>query len=147
MVKVIERLFESRGLNKLKIINCVLGSKKGEAYFKEDAFNPGVSKVITQNEFNAYPLPMMTLDELVDFLKLDKLDFIKCDAEGMDVEIIKSGKDALRKFRPKLIVTTYHNDNDYNELYEYLARISYNIQGKGFLYSHGKYRVIMLHAW
>lgn len=147
MSKVINRLFEVRGLDKPVIVNCLLGAETGEFYFVDNEINPGASRIVKQYEDRSYPVPMMSLDQMVRTLNLQKVDFIKCDAEGADVTILKSGRETLKRFRPKLAICTYHNDRDYVELYEYLNQFGYNLQGKGFLNSHGKYRVFMLHAW
>jgi FkbM family methyltransferase len=38
--------------------------------------------------------------------------FIKIDAEGCELEILKGGKEFLKKFKPKMNVAAYHKSED-----------------------------------
>jgi FkbM family methyltransferase len=42
----------------------------------------------------------ITLDEFALLHSLERLDFIKCDVEGAEKEVLKGGETAIRKFRP-----------------------------------------------
>ena len=48
--------------------------------------------------------------ELINFshckflIDSNKIDFIKIDAEGMDIDVINGGLDTIKKFKPKLLV-------------------------------------------
>jgi len=145
--RVIRRLFALWNLSPPQIAECLIGAECGTAYFEENPTNPGASRVARDPSPHSYQLPVLTLDQLVLDHGLRKVDFIKCDAEGQDVSIIKSGIETLKRFRPKIAVTTYHNDNDFSDLFEFLSGLGYSISGKGFLYSGGKLRGLMLHAW
>jgi hypothetical protein len=89
----------------------------------------------------------MTLDQLVRELALPRVDFIKCDAEGYDLDIIRSAEATLRRDRPRLAICTYHADDHYIRLHDFLTGLGYQVAGKGFLHAPGKFRVLMLHAW
>ena len=45
-----------------------------------------------------------TLDNFVKENKINKIDFIKIDAEGMDIDVINGGINTIKKFKPKLLV-------------------------------------------
>jgi FkbM family methyltransferase len=47
---------------------------------------------------------LTTLDAVVAGLGLDRLDFIKADIEGWEVRLLHGGADALRRFRPRLML-------------------------------------------
>ena len=143
MASVIEKLFRERGLDRPVIVPVLLGPRRECFSFFDDIQNPGGSRSAGEG---AYSVEMLTLDELVERLALERLDFIKCDAEGSDVEILKSGERSLRRFRPRIAVTTYHGDNDYSDLHKYLRGLGYRVRGKGFLRCGRKLRVNMLHA-
>jgi len=146
MARVIQRLFEIRKLAPPQIEHCLLGGGgKRDWYFMDDPANPGASRVIAQPEGDAYPVPMTTLDECIESLP-GGVTFIKCDAEGMDASILKSGQRALAKYKPKIAVTTYHRSGDYQEIEDFLKPIGYRCHGKGLLYCAGEFRTLMLHA-
>jgi Methyltransferase FkbM domain len=47
---------------------------------------------------------LTTLDAVVAVLGLDRLDFIKADIEGWELRPLHGGQDALRRFRPRLML-------------------------------------------
>lgn len=147
MTRVIEALFELRGLPKPLIVKTLLGPEAKALHFTDNADNPGASRVTAQPEAGSYSVPVTTLDAMVEALDLKKLDFIKCDAEGADVGILKSGRRTLEKFHPKIAITTYHNEGDFLEIFAFLKGLDYKISGKGLLYTQRAFRPLMLHAW
>lgn len=128
------------------ILSCLLGAKPGCAYFLENRDSPGHSRIVPAAGQGAYEVPVRTLDELVEDLGR-KPTFIKCDAEGAEPAIFSGGKRFLRQHRPKLAITTYHNDGDYRAMHELLTSLDYNVAGKGLLFSGETLRVQMIHAW
>lgn len=147
MTRVINTLFELRGLEKPEIVNVLLGENTQELYFLDNSSNPASSRIVSTPEPESYPVPVSTLDAMVEALQLKKVDYIKCDAEGADNGILRSGRKTLEKYRPKLAITTYHNTGDYSELFSFLKGIGYDLSGKGLLYCAKEFRVMMLHAW
>ena len=147
MTQAIDALFELRGLRKPLVVKALLGPNPQELHFTDNPDNPGASRIAPQPEPGSYVVPVTTLDQMVESLNLKKVDFIKCDAEGADVGILKSGRKTLEKFHPKIAITTYHNTEDFQELFAFLKEIGYQIKGKGFLYTNREFRVLMLHAW
>lgn len=148
MCALMQALFQARNQECPMILNCLLGGEPGSAYFLEEASNPAASRIVSAGTPGAYELPVMTLDQLAETLDA-KPTFIKCDAEGEEPEIFTGGQQFLRKFRPKLAITTYHNDGDYAAMHSLLTSIGYRTAGKGFLFSpaNAKLRVQMIHAW
>lgn len=147
MAEVMNRLFDLRELERPLVVPVLLGEEEGECHFIENRINPGKSKVVSTPRRGSYPVRKMTLDTLVQGQELERVDFIKCDAEGADVSILKGARDTLARFHPKLAVCTYHRASDYDELSGFLADFGYRVQGKGLLHSNGKLVVVMLHAW
>lgn len=48
----------------------------------------------------------------VDSLKLTRLDFMKIDVEGMEVDVLEGAADAVKAFKPIAIVETIKSDKD-----------------------------------
>ena len=55
-----------------------------------------------------WQLPTTTIDELVERFKLNKVDFIKMDIEGSEIEAIKGAKETIRKFHPAFAISSHH---------------------------------------
>lgn len=51
-------------------------------------------------------MPVTTLDD-VETLKLDRLDWMKIDVEGAEVEVLRGALATLRRFRPRIIVENH----------------------------------------
>ncbi len=56
---------------------------------------------------------MTTLDGFVADQKLDRVDFIKMDIEGAERDALKGAEATIRKFKPKLAISTYHRPDDF----------------------------------
>jgi len=106
----------------------------------------GASRIVSAACESSYSVEVTSLDDLVSSLGLTKVDFIKCDAEGADVDIIMSGEQTLVRYKPRIAVTTYHAHDHYRTLHTYLTGLGYHVRGKGYMYNNGKYVAVMLHA-
>ncbi|WP_143036839.1 FkbM family methyltransferase [Aequorivita viscosa] len=71
---------------------------------------------------------------LVNFIKdknIQKIDLIKIDTEGTEVEILESGKEYIERFKPIVICETLFNTTE-NLLTDFFTRIGYDF------YNHSK---------
>lgn len=53
-------------------------------------------------------LPLTTIDNLVNELHLDRVDFIKMDIEGAEPKALAGARATLAKYHPRLSVSAYH---------------------------------------
>ena len=147
MIGVMRRLFEVRGLREPTIRQCLLGGRCGETLFLDDEYEPAFSAAVSEPTNGAHTLPMLTLDELVESTGIERLDFIKCDAEGAEEAILRGGEQTLRRFRPKLAFCAYETDHQFMDMYRFLHGLGYRIKGKGLRCLESDLRIVMLHAW
>ncbi len=57
-------------------------------------------------------VPLTTIDRMVADLGLDKVDFIKMDIEGAEVNALRGGKETIARHHPRLALSTYHRPTD-----------------------------------
>ena len=76
-----------------------------------------------------YKVGVITLDTLLD---IEKCNFIKIDAECMELDILKGGIKFIEKFRP--IMWVENHDEFPNKLNKYLLNINYNLYWMYTLY-------------
>jgi FkbM family methyltransferase len=146
MQRVIRQLFMLRELGEPRLFEYLLGDVHAQIQFLEDGGNPGGSRAVPGRTVDTYPVEMLTLDEFALRHLQKGVTYIKCDAEGWDYKILKAGSALLKKYRPKISVTTYHNRTDYRDISELLHGLNYSCSGKGLLYSGDALRTLMLHA-
>jgi FkbM family methyltransferase len=54
-----------------------------------------------------------TLDSYVDENKIERVDFIKMDVEGAEEDSLIGAEATIRRFKPKLAISTYHRPDDF----------------------------------
>ncbi len=64
-----------------------------------------------------------TIDQTVRDFDLTKLDMIKMDIEGAELNALKGAKHSIKRFHPKLAISLYHNIDDFNTIPRYLASL------------------------
>ena len=69
--------------------------------------NAGTKK--TSRNFIKNTVTSTTLSNYVKAKKINKIDLIKIDTEGTEVDILSSGKDIITQFQPIIICETLFN--------------------------------------
>jgi FkbM family methyltransferase len=57
-------------------------------------------------------VPLTTIDQLVNDLSLERVDFIKMDIEGSEQRAILGAKNTIARFKPRLAIAANHLPND-----------------------------------
>ena len=96
-----------------------MGCTSGDKLFVEGV---GPAAHITQNPKSreAKQVETLTIDDLVAQKQLSRLDFIKMDIEGAELEALKGAEDSIRRYRPKLAISVYHHLPDFWEISQWI---------------------------
>lgn len=78
----------------------------------------------------------VTLDSFVERNKLKRIDFIKLDVEGAEINVLKGATETIKKFKPKMAVSVYHKPEDIIAIPEFLNNL---LPGSKFYLSHKFY--------
>ena len=62
----------------------------------------------------------ITIDETIEALGLDAVNFIKMDIEGAELEALKGAEGSIRRHRPKLAISLYHRPEDFTDIPRYI---------------------------
>lgn len=60
--------------------------------------------------------PIRRLDTLVEQGVVERVDFIKMDVEGSEIDALAGAADSIRRFRPKLAISLYHKKSDFRDI-------------------------------
>lgn len=72
---------------------------------------------------NKQVLPGVSIDDEKDRLSLPKIDFIKLDVEGSELDVLKGGLLTIKKDRPQMAVSIYHTIDDFVNIPLYLHEV------------------------
>jgi FkbM family methyltransferase len=64
-----------------------------------------------------------TIDQFVSEKKLNRLDFIKIDTEGYEEKILLGAKETIKRYKPIVVMSAYHNATDKENLPRTLKEI------------------------
>lgn len=116
-------------IDNLHVFNYGLGSEEKimqvpiPDYGKEEDYGE-VSLVMDRilNKYNSFEeIEIYTIDSL----NLERLDFVKIDVEGMEIDVLKGGKNTLIKYRPWCWIEQWNVDK--NELKSQFLNMDYTI--------------------
>jgi FkbM family methyltransferase len=87
-------------------------SKQTELDLSQGVSNSGTSGVVAPESTAVIKIRVNTIDNIIGNIGLSKLDFVKMDIEGAEREALAGAQETLRRFRPRLMLDTYHRPDD-----------------------------------
>ncbi len=99
--------------------NFGLGSFKHETTFAQSA-NPGASKVEPNG---TETVRITTLDSYVREKNLPRVDFIKLDVEGAELDVLRGAATTIARFKPILALSAYHKWDDFWTLMNFVKSV------------------------
>jgi len=118
-------------MNNIVPYNICIGASLGTARLTFVAYNNFAGTTFKKD--SAGTLSMSTLDEIL-LDKLDRLDLLITDVEGMDLEVLLGAESLINKFKPEILFeynggSTDSNNiaQDLNDYYKYLEKFGYAV--------------------
>jgi FkbM family methyltransferase len=65
----------------------------------------------------------VTLDSFVEKEGLNRLDFIKLDVEGAEMEVLEGAVETIKKFKPKMAISVYHKPEDVITIPKFILQV------------------------
>lgn len=95
---------EYHQLSNVVAINRGVWSFSGNLLFQgEGNMGSGISKVQSRAA-NLLKVPVISLDDFCEEFDIRKIDYIKIDIEGAEIEVLKASSNILKKYKPRLII-------------------------------------------
>lgn len=106
---------------------------------------PGIVKMLDNNNSNIVDtdaltdfveIPITTLD--IEFAQINKIDFIKIDVEGYEVNVLNGARKIIAKYKPSILIEVHpvflENYNHHqNEVIRFFEEQQYNIKYFSFM--------------
>ena len=130
------RSFE--GLENVEIVECLLGERDGTGKLS------GAGLTAMEGTTGA-DTALRSLDSLFPPGGADPT-YLKADVEGAELRVLRGGRELIRRSRPRIAFTTYHDATHADEIAHLLKEIEpgYRIRTKGWSQFGTP---LMLHAW
>ena len=108
--------------------NLAVGQESGTATINYDPFDSEKATLIdtTLTLPKKSQTEVISIDEYVENLKLTFVHFIKCDVEGLELEVLRGGLNTLKTLKPKVSLEITLAENDLKEAIHLLRRAGYS---------------------
>ncbi len=97
---------------KIRIVEKGVWDKSGRLALHVSKTGDSHSVVVPQNGQRDESIEVTTIDQLAASLKLPRVDFIKMDIEGAERNALRGARDVIRRFKPRLAISSYHLKGD-----------------------------------
>ena len=71
-----------------------------------------MSSIVRGQRGGDLEVPTLSIDQLVAELGLERVDFMKIDIEGAEREALEGARETITKFKPRLLIDSYHMVDD-----------------------------------
>ncbi len=122
----------------IRIAKLALSNYEGTGKIYSSPSTAAHSMTYVTGEF--VKVKVTTLDKLVKAFGLQRVDYIKMDAEGSDLDILEGAIEVLHRHSPVLAIASYHTNSTgvpyIEQVMAYLRELGYKcITDKGYVYA------------
>lgn len=107
----LRRNLDLNGLSDALAYRCMVGAESGRGDIAR--FNPRNIGATSFIPIPDGPVPMVSLDDLIEAEELQGLSFLKVDVEGMHLEVLQGAKQVIATHRPAIWVALTDAGSDY----------------------------------
>lgn len=135
-LRFLKKNIEVNNLKNITVIESSVWNKTGirTLYSMGEGWeNPTLVPNKNYKDFDMIDVKVIKLDDLIS--NLSKVDFIKMDIEGAELEALKGADEMLKEFHPYLAIASYHQRNGnptYKVLPALLAKYGYKCKTRKF---------------
>jgi len=108
------KLLQNIELNKLNnviaINKGVFDKEKKQKFYARTS--RGSSFIFESEGMKTISVNVTNIDNVVKDLKLEKINFVKMDVEGSEMQVLSGAKNTLKTMQPNLAIATYHIVNN-----------------------------------
>ncbi len=124
---MLDKNVKLNNLNNVIIINKACFSKKSKMRFYLDEFGGSGTHSLIKKQSKEIKVQTDTLDNIIIYLKIKKVDLIKIDVEGAEAEVLMGALKILKKCHPKIVFEAW-DENYLRKIKEVLKLFNYKIE-------------------
>jgi len=118
----LEKNIKLNNLKNIKSIKAGIGSKNTIAH--EMGIKSGVTlKGEDDSNGELGNIKVYSIDNFISENKINRVDFIKMDIEGWELDALKGAEKCLKQYKPQLAICVYHKPEDLLNIANYLKMI------------------------
>lgn len=125
------------------VVPAAVSDQEGEAFLEGDSLYGRVG-----DKRAGVPIRLTTIDQWGAETG-SPVHFLKADVEGFEMALLRGAAQTIKRYRPKLAITVYHPENDWQEIVVYLRGLvpDYQYRVKGLYFKDSGVRPMVLHVW
>lgn len=112
---------EKNGFINVPMPNYLFPSSFGSLEIKKSSSNEFIGQEIDYSDEKSIKTQMMSIDGL----KLSRLDFIKIDIEGMEMDALKGAEESLNRFKPQLLIEKIKSNE--TDIQNFVVNLGYKV--------------------
>ena len=127
-IRLLHNLCKNQFNEYVKAYNLALSYKRGYQSFYINPKNEGGGSLKLFNDYKPLDIIKVKCERLDDILERDrfgKIDIIKIDVEGYELEVLKGMVNTLNKYKPNLFIETWTNEKR-DEIRNFLLDYKYD---------------------
>ena len=107
---MLKKRIKERNIKNVIPINSAVYSHKSTMSVEKETSSADFTIVDIKNGklSNPVTIDMVDLDSFIKEFKITRLNFIKMDIEGAEIEALQGAKNVLKNFSPKIAIASYH---------------------------------------
>jgi FkbM family methyltransferase len=128
--RLLKQNVEANSYKNTRLFNVAVGSQPGTAQLilhKRRGMN-SIYTASNDKPVGIEDVPVRTLDDVAQELGLSKVNFLKIDAEGAELEVIKGATTILSSYRPSIAMETHDFGPSKEEIARFLAPFGYGVK-------------------
>jgi FkbM family methyltransferase len=108
--RVLERNLDLNGIKHVRVFDCALGSQAGSLPLRvpkqdsEEFSNLGLASLVAlETPHDLITVEVKTLDDVLKAERINRVDVIKIDVQGYELETLRGMRDCIARHRPALV--------------------------------------------
>ena len=98
---------QSHQLINVTSMNKGIWSTTKRLLFQSEANMGSGVQTIVDRQLSAYEIDAISLDDMCRLFSIERVDYVKMDIEGSEIEVLKSAENFLIKYKPRLIIEAH----------------------------------------